>query len=244
MALNVGRILEEQKRWRSAAEFWSSFAKEWSRAATAGQLFIARYRHALALKALGSAPDTAFADVARGYAKLPAAQRAPAVIDAAAHARFLAAEPAFREFMDVRFRSSRQADLVAALRLKNQRLTKLLAGYREVIAIGSPQWSEAAFERIGEAYRGFNKGLLDAPVPRGLDAEQREMYRSTLEQQALPLEDKATDAFRRAIEVAQKSGVYTPWLTRAQDLLREYQPDAYGEVHPPLFAATDSGEGD
>jgi len=94
-------------------------------------------------------------------------------------------------------------------------------------AIGSPLWSQAAFERLGEAYRNFNKGLLDAPMPRGLDAEQRELYRSTLESQALPLEDKATAAFADAIRVSQKSGVYTEWVIKAQDFLREYQPVRY-----------------
>jgi hypothetical protein len=54
-----------------------------------------------------------------------------------------------------------------------------------------------------------------------------------LESQALPLEDKATDAFGKAIEVSRKSGVYSEWVVRAQDLLREYQPDAYAGVHKP-----------
>jgi hypothetical protein len=107
-----------------------------------------------------------------------------------------------------------------------------------VIGIGSPKWSEAAFDRIGEAYRNFNKGLLDAPTPRGLDPEQQELYRSTLESQALPLEDKATEAFAKAVGVAQKSAVYSEWLLRAQDFLREYRPDAYGEVHKPALEGT------
>jgi len=86
---------------------------------------------------------------------------------------------------------------VHALKIKNARLGKLLEGYAQVVDIGSPTWSTASFERIGEAYRNFNKGLLDAPTPRGLDAEQQELYRSTLEGQALPLEDKATEASAR-----------------------------------------------
>jgi len=78
-----------------------------------------------------------------------------------------------------------------------------------VVAIGSPMWSTASFERIGEAYRNFNKGLLDAPTPRGLDAEQQDLYRSTLEGQALPLEDKATEAFARPSR-SRRSRASTP----------------------------------
>jgi len=155
------------------------------------------------------------------------------VIDANAHARFLLVEPAFQDFLAIHFRYARQAELVQVLKTKNSRLAKLLASYAEVVAAGSPTWSQASFERIGEAYRNFNKGLLDAPIPRGLDAEQRDLYRTTLESQALPLEDKATDAFGKAIEVSRKSGVYSEWVVRAQDLLREYQPDAFADVHKP-----------
>ncbi len=171
--------------------------------------------------------------MAERYRRLQAKERAPEVIDAAAHARFLSAQAAFDDFMRIRFDSARQAQLVSLLKAKNARLSRLLEAYGEVVAIGSPLWSEAAFERLGEAYRNFNKGLLEAPMPRGLDAEQQELYRTTLESQALPLEDKATEAFAKAADVSRKSGVYSEWVVRAQDSLREYQPDAFGEAHRP-----------
>jgi hypothetical protein len=137
--------------------------------------------------------------------------------------------------MAIHFNYTRQNDLVYVLKIKNVRMNKLLEQYAEVIRIGSPRWSEAAFTRIGEAYRNFNKGLLEAPMPRGLDPEQQELYRSTLESQALPLEDKATEAFTKAIEAGQKSGIYSEWVLKAQDYMREYQPDSYGDVHKPAL---------
>src|SRR5262249_23698272 len=147
------------------------------------------------------------------------------------------------EFVALRFRSTRQAELVQTLKAKNARLGKLLAGYAEVIAVGSPKWSEAAFERIGEAYRDFNKGLLDAPLPRRQETEQPELYRNTVEGQALLFEDKATEAFSKAVQVSQKSGVYSDWVVKAQDRLREYQPDAYGEVRRPRLVDTELSRG-
>src|SRR5205823_6663408 len=99
--------------------------------------------------------------------------------------------------------------------------------YAEVLKLGSPRWSAAALTRIGQAHRSFNKGLLEAPVPRGLDAEEQDLYRQALESKALPLEDKAVEAFRKAIETGERSGAYTEWAIAAQDALRELQPDAY-----------------
>ena len=271
IAFSVGLILERQRDWRKAAEHWSSYQQRWSRAAPAGQLLLARYKQALALRELKEDESSALlADVAHRFGRLAGSERQPALIDAAAHARFLGIEPAFNEFiaihfnhtrqselvsalktknarfmgveqnfndfLGIHFNYTRQADLVYVLKIKNVRLNKLLAQYGEVIAIGSPKWSEAAFTRIGEAYRNFNKGLLDAPVPRGLDPEQRELYRSTLESQALPLEDKATEAFNKAIDASLRSGAYSEWTLRAQDYLREYQPDSYGDVHKAALA--------
>ena len=234
IAFNVGLILERQKDGRKAAEYWRSFQEDFGRSAPPAQLLLARYRQALAVR-----DPAGLVEVTLRFAKLPEAQKTPPVIDAVAHARFLGVESAFNEFMAIHFNYTRQSDLVYVLKVKNARLGKLLQAYGEVIAIGSPKWSEAAFERIGEAYRNFNKGLLDAPMPRGLDADQQELYRSTLASQAAPLEDKATEALAKAAAVSQKSGVYSDWVLKAQDLLREYQPDAYGELHRPALVDTE-----
>ena len=236
IAFNIGLIVERQKDYKKINEYWYVFQQQWSQAATPGQLLLARYKQGLAMREL-RAPDLAIVmgEVAQRFARLPDSEKAPPVIDAAAHARFLGVEGNFNDFIAIHFNYTRQSDLVYVLKIKNARMGRLLAQYGEVINIGSPKWSEAAFERIGEAYRNFNKGLLDAPTPRGLDPEQQELYRSTLESQALPLEDKATEMFTKSIEVSRKSGVYSDWVLKAQDFMREYQPDAYGEVHKPGF---------
>jgi TolA-binding protein len=236
IAFNLGLLRERQKEPRKTAEYWSSYERQYGGSATPGQLLLARYKEGLSLREAHLSDAAAMAEVGQRFARLPAAEKgALPILDAAAHARFLGIENAFNELMAIHFQYTRQRDLVQVLKVKNGRMAKLLAAYAEVIAIGSPRWSEAAFDRIGEAYRNFNKGLLDAPMPRGLDPEQQELYRSTLESQALPLEDKASEAFAKAIEVSRKSGVYSDWLLKAQDFLREYQADAYGEIHKPAL---------
>jgi len=77
--------------------------------------------------------------------------------------------------------------------------------------------------------------LLEAPVPRGLDAEQQELYRTTLQGQALPLENKAVDAFREAIELSHRTGFYSEWTLRAQRALREYRPEQVADRHEPAL---------
>jgi cellulose synthase operon protein C len=236
IAFAAGLCIERQKDPRNSAEYWRSYGRQYGQSATPGQLLLARYKEGIALREARLGDSAAMADVLQRYARLPAEEKGELpLLDAAAHARFLGVETAFNELMAIHFQYTRQSDLVKVLKVKNARMAKLLAAYGEVIAIGSPRWSEAAFDRIGEAYRNFNQGLLAAPMPKGLDQEQQELYRSTLESQALPLEDKATEAFGKAVEVAQKSGAYSDWVIKAQDFLREYQADSFGEVHKPAF---------
>ena len=245
IAFNIGLILERQKDPRKAAEAWSGFQREWARAATPGQLLLARYKEGLAMRELrASDPNVplVMAEVAQKFRALPDAEKLPQVVDAAAHARFLNVEGAFDDFIKIHFNYTRQADLVYVLKIKNTRMSRLVDAYTDVIRFGSPRWSEAALERLGEAYRHFNKGLLDAPMPRGLDPEQQDLYRTTLENQALPLEDKATDAFEKAVQTGQKTQVYSEWVVKAQDFLRDYKPDDYGEIHKAVLVDSDAAK--
>jgi tetratricopeptide (TPR) repeat protein len=236
IAFNIGLILERKEDWRKASAHWREFQREYQRRAPPGQLLLARYKEGLAREKLEKRTGAAaFAEVGQRFRTLPQAERSAPVVDAAAHARFLLVEPAFEAFLAVHFRAPRQAAVVAALKSKNARMAALVTAYREVVAVGSPRWAEAALTRLGEAYRDFNKGLLEAPAPRGLDAEQRELYRSMLQRQALPLEDKAVDAFREAIEIGHRSGFYSEWVVRAQRALREYRPDQVAELHEPAL---------
>jgi len=153
IAYNVGLLLERQKDWREAADHWREFQRGYGRTAPPGQLLLARYKEGLARREAGrkdAGAAAAFADVAQRFPHLPQAERTAAAADAAAHARFLLVEPAFDEFVAIRFRTARQAGLVAALKAKNGRMAKLLAAYTEVIAAGSPRWSQAALTRLGE----------------------------------------------------------------------------------------------
>jgi TolA-binding protein len=238
IAFNIGLIIEREKEYRKIHDYWRSFQQDWGRAATPGQLVLARYKQALAMRELRAGDPIvpiAMAEVVQRFNRLPESEKLPPVVDAAGHARFLSLEGAFNDFIAIHFHYTRQSELVHVLKVKKSRLHKLLEAYAEVIKIGSPRWSEAAFTRMGEAYRNFNKGLLEAPMPRGLDAEQQELYRGTLESQALPLEDKAVESFTKAIEASRKSGAYSEWTLKAEDFLREYQPDAFGDLHKPAL---------
>jgi TolA-binding protein len=234
IAFNVGLVLERQREKRKAADHWYGYQREYAKSASPGQLLLARYHEGLALRELSPSDKSVplvLAEVTRRYAQLQAADRQGPLLEAAAHARFLLLEPAFADFLAIQFNYTRQQDLVYVLKVKSGRMGKLQEAYAEVIQYGSPLYTQAALCRLGEAYANYNRRLLDAPVPRGLSPEQEELYRSTLENQALPLEDKAVEAFEKAVATASRTGAYSDWMVRAEEQLGAFKPEAAGEVH-------------
>ncbi|MFL5427512.1 MAG: tetratricopeptide repeat protein [Myxococcales bacterium] len=244
VAFALGSALERQKLWQKAAAFWGSFVRDYSKTAAPGQLLMARYKEALAFQQLRKKPEAeaAFADVVRRFPLLPPSQRLGPAVDAAAHARFVDTERDFAKFQSIKFDTTSQRALVSRLREKNAGLTKLLRSYAEVLKLGSPKWSAAALTRLGQAHQSFNRGLLDAPVPRGLNADEQDLYRQALATKAAPLEDKAVEAFRKAVETGERSGVYTEWAIAAQDALRDLQPDSYQEKRDLPYRRGDAVE--
>ena len=78
----------------------------------------------------------------------------------------------------------------------------------DVLNVGSGEWGIAAVTRIGMAYSELAKGIVDSPDPRGLNEEQRGMYRSELTNLALPLEEKAIEAYDKALGKAYELSIY------------------------------------
>ncbi len=236
IAFNIGLIWQRQKEWKKVADTWAAYQRDYAKTAQPGQLFLARYNEAQALHELRKEDPNVgviYAELLRRYATLPEAEKLPPVIDAAAHARFALLEPAFNEFQAYHLNYTRQSDLVYALKVKSGKMAKLTDAYTDLIKYGSPLYSEAALCRLGQAYGNFNRKLLDAPMPRGLTPDQEDLYRTTLENQALPLEDKAVEAYEKAVASSSKTGVYSDWTLLAEEQLKAYKPDAYGDLKKP-----------
>lgn len=66
------------------------------------------------------------------------------------------------------------------------------------------------------------------------------MYRGELENLALPLEDKASEALEKALEKAYELGVYSPWTLAAQDQVNRLRPGAYAQVRQVNYRGSDT----
>lgn len=231
--LRIAGIHEQAGRWKEALAVLESFERSAARSSevSAEQRFLAGHRQAEALLALGR-EDEAQRQVRRllkEHAKLSQKARADAAVrNVQARLSFLALEPEWKAYTALTL--SRATTMVRDLKAKQQRLASLKEGYTQVLGIGDGEWGIAALTRLGLAYADLAERILGSPEPRGLNDEQLMMYRTELENVALPLEDEAAAALELALSKAYELKMYGEWTLRAQEQLNRYRHGAYAQV--------------
>nr|BDT35144.1 tetratricopeptide repeat protein [Myxococcus sp. MH1] len=243
VAYSAALVWEKERKWSEAARAFGAFADGYGRdaRATPSQLYLARYHELLAWQQLKNVreQERVQTELVRAWGRLPEATRKEdAALNAYAHARFLALEPAWKRYTDIRF--SRVATIRRDLTAKQREIQRVEKEYLAVLSTGSGEWGIAALTRIGLAYADFARNIMDSPDPTGLDEEQLGMYRSELENLALPLEDKANEALEKALEKAYELGIYSPWTLAAQDQVNRYHPGTYAQVRKVGYRTHDS----
>jgi TolA-binding protein len=144
----------------------------------------------------------------------------------AAQARFRQAERIFDEFKAVKLEfpmSKLQKSMVKKGELE-QEAEKV---YREVIEMGSKKWLAAGAYRIGQMYRDFAQNLQNLPIPEGLTERQRMDYEFTLEDNIMPLKEKALGAFQYAVKKALEAQAYNEWSAKSAEQIASMEPEVY-----------------
>ncbi|MCP3144464.1 tetratricopeptide repeat protein [Pyxidicoccus xibeiensis] len=243
VAYSSAQVWEKEKKWSEAARAFGAFAETYGRdsRSNAQQVYLARYHELLAYQQLKNVreQERVQGELVRAWNRLPeAARKDVAVLNAYGYARFLALEPAWKRYTDIKF--SRVSTIRRDLGAKQREIQRLEKEYLAVLATGSGDWGIAALTRIGLAYADFARNIMDSPDPAGLDEDQLAMYRGELENLALPLEDKSTEALEKALEKAYELGIYNQWTLAAQDQVNRYRPGSYAQVRQVGYRDSDS----
>jgi hypothetical protein len=228
VAFRIGRIYERDHRWKDALLAFDAFGKEYLHdpRVQPSRRYLAEHHQLLAALALHDArdEDALTADLIRSFQRLPpAAREEPEVLDAYAHARFLALEPSWRRYAQIQLSrvATMQADLVA----KRKGLKELEKAYLEVLETGASEYGIAALTRIGLAYADLAKNIRTSPDPRGLNDEERKIYRAELEKLAQPIESKSAEVLEQGLAKAYELSLYGRWTLEAQGQLNRYRPN-------------------
>lgn len=233
IAYNIALVHEKDKKWGEAARAFERFAETYARdpRTTPGKVYVAKYRRLLALRqgrAITEAEQQQ-AELVRGWSRLSAdARKDVSVLEAYAHARFLQVEPEWKSYTEITL--NRVATLKRDLMAKQRAMQRIEKAYLDVLGTGAGEWAIASLTRIGLAYADFARNILESPDPKGLDEEQQELYRSELENLAMPLEEKASEALEKGLAKAYELALYNEWTLAAQEQVNKYQPGRYARV--------------
>jgi hypothetical protein len=119
-------------------------------------------------------------------------------------------------------------------------LGELEAAYTDVLKAGNPEYGIASLTRIGQLYSDFATNITDLPDPPGLDEDQLGLFRSELENRYIfPVEEKAVEAYDKALAKSYELSMYNDWTLLAQDKLNKYKPGFYGKSREVAYRGSE-----
>jgi TolA-binding protein len=144
----------------------------------------------------------------------------------AAEAQFMLAEHDFQEWKKLKIDGS-LADQKEKLQTKISRQKEVAAKFAKVFPYQSLEWVLAAGYRRGSLYQNFANSLYNVPIPFDPGTERYRIYRTKLEDIAIPLEDKAVEQYKQVIAKARDEKLVNKWTKRALQELNKYRPQEY-----------------
>jgi len=226
LELRIAMMLEKAGRWREAAVSYEGFERRHAkdRRVSAAKHYWAKYRLLLANQKLGRGkPEAMEQELLRSFGRMDKEARSdPRVQAAYAHLRFSKLEPLWTSYVGIRL--NRNSTLKRDLDSKRRRLQELEREYVKVLAIGVGEYGIAALTRIGQGYLDMAENILSSPDPGGLNKDQLELYRGELQNLAAPLEEKADEAFAKALAKGHELAIYNSWTSLAKQKLDELHP--------------------
>ncbi|MED5464302.1 MAG: tetratricopeptide repeat protein [Myxococcota bacterium] len=228
----IGLILERKKDHRAVEKHFAYYGRKYGKLNQERKL-CANYKVVQSWIKQGKEREVArgYADLIKGYAALKSDEdkQKPCALDAVAEASFVTLDKEYKSYEAISLKVKTR-DFDKNFKKKLSMIDSLTAKYTGVLAIGQGNFGIASLYRIGKMYQHLAKSLYELPCPRKLDDDQCGIYQSLLQEKAFPLDDKALEAFDKALLKAYELGLYNEWLTLTQEALVNYEPGRFPAV--------------
>ncbi|CAN0567749.1 unnamed protein product, partial [Laminaria digitata] len=104
-----------------------------------------------------------------------------------------------------------------------------------ILKYGNGDFGICALTRMGQVYREVADSIRNAPLPKRLSEDQKEIYRAELDTVALGPEEKGLQAFESALSKAYELNIYNECTLTAQGNLKELNPNKFPELQKRKF---------
>ncbi|MCX7944684.1 MAG: tetratricopeptide repeat protein [Deltaproteobacteria bacterium] len=235
--MKIASIYNEMKDYEKAKAIYKGIVGK-PKEANIADIIEAQYEMAMIYKKLGQIPAyekelQALLKIAEKLKKGDASEKTFYYI---ANARFLLTDSAFKNYMSLKLQLP-ESVMKKQLKEKAEKLDKLVKEYTAILQMGQGDVGIAALCRIGMMYQDFTKTLLEAPIPKNLNEEQKEIYIAELQNMAFPVEEKAIEAYEKSLAKSYELSIYNEYSRIAQERLDGYKPGSYPDLPETRYVA-------
>lgn len=148
----------------------------------------------------------------------------------AAESEFMLVEREYDDWAKIKI----QGNLKRQKRLLKEKIEgqkALTPKYEKVYEYRSLEWTMAASYRVGKMHQDFANSLYEVPIPFKEGSQQYDIYRTQLEDIAIPLEDEAIRRYEATIDRAREAKIVNEWTTKTLEQLNKYKPNEFPLYH-------------
>jgi tetratricopeptide (TPR) repeat protein len=147
----------------------------------------------------------------------------------AAKARYMQGEAVLAKYEGVKIEGDVK-QLKQRLKQKSELLKKAAETFLATAEMGVAEWTTAALYQIGFTYESFSKALLGSPPPDKLSEQEKEIYKQSIDEFVVPIEERSLEAYESGWQKAIELGILNGWTAKMRDALGRLN----SELYPPL----------
>lgn len=147
----------------------------------------------------------------------------------AAKARYMQGEAVLARYEAVKIEGDVK-QLKQRLKQKSELLKKAAEAFLATAEMGVAEWTTAALYQIGFTYESFSKALLGAPAPAASSEEDKELYKQSIDEFVVPIEERSLEAYESGWQKAIELGIFNSWTAKMREALGRLN----SELYPPL----------
>ena len=147
----------------------------------------------------------------------------------AAKARYMQGEAVLAKYEAVKIEGDVK-QLKERLKKKSELLKKAAETFLATAEMGVAEWTTAALYQIGFTYESFSKALIEAPPPDKLSDSEKDLYKQSIDEFVVPIEERSLEAYESGWQKAIELGIFNSWTAKMRSALGRLN----SELYPPL----------
>jgi cellulose synthase operon protein C len=174
-------------------------------------------------------------------------------LDAVARAHLALSEDDRREYHRIKIKwgpnPAPHIEFKKTLQEKAKGLEVVQKRYTQTVGFKAGEPAICALFEIGNAYAHMADSLINAPMPKGAPEELQDAIREEMSNQAMPVKDKAAEAYAAAVQKGQELDLYSACFRKSLDILRATRPETfppmseeYAEIRSPVTTMAVGGD--